>query len=175
MATSTIRISTTVNATALVPDPSGSGLKTNAQLNSTLQHTATTANYATGVDAIATEIFNYINGLPAGTKAPAAYTGAGAGYSGTGTATPVSATVSFVHINISVDNVQAPEYTTPRYYATQYRSGLATPASDAVNVVSPSEYLQNFTLGPNDYTSQATLKAALLTQLTQAQVNSGYS
>ena len=176
MATSPITISTTIVSTAQIPDPSGSNLKVYTRLDDTYTHTTTTvpATYTAAASNIATDIYNAITGLSSA-KVPAAYTSAGANYTGTGTSTPVAATVSFVQVRIMIDNVQAPDYTSPRYYATQFRAGTATPGSDAVAFVQPREFNGNFAIGPNDYTSQATLAAIYLTQLTAAQVASGYA
>jgi hypothetical protein len=180
MATANITIGTNVESTALTLDPSGSGLKINSRIFNNYQHACTTANYATAIDAIATEIYNYIVTL--GTSGTRVMDGYSPSYTGTGATgqpvyltTPVLSNVGYIQVQITVANMQAPEYSTPRYYATQFRSGLTTPASDAVGVVAPSEIQQSFTLGPGDYSSQATLKAAYLAQLTTAINASGYS
>ena len=173
----TINFSTNIEATALVLDPSGSGLRTNARVFENILNTCTTLNYATAVDGIATQVYNYISGAPTtGLKVAPSNWGGGGAVPGTyGTATPIQANVNYVQCIIAIDNVQSPDYTTPRYYGTKFRSGLATPGSDAEAFVQPREYRGGFCLGPNDYSSQATLKALFLAELKKAVEAANYA
>ena len=138
MATSPITVLVSVHSNALITDPSGSGLKTNARIEDTRSYATTTlpAQYTADADGIATDVYNWINGLTS-TNIPAAQTTTGVSYTGLGTsvgapagsASTVATTVSFVQAEFLVANIVEPQY---------WDSGRATPVAAIAPTASPN-------------------------------------
>lgn len=160
MPSSTVRISTAVHSSYLGYDASGTNLKIHQQTINTFQHTASTTpvSLSNSLTTPATDIWNYVSGLstPSATATPAMYS------------TP---TLVSVQVDVIIDNITSPEYATPKFYSLKWTGG-ATPVIDA-DPVRPTGVRRSFILGPKDFSSQATLKAALTTPI-QATIAASY-
>lgn len=141
-----ITLRTVVSSVEDVAEDSGVGKKRRTTEND-FNHTLDTTSYATQLTAISSEIYSTIAGL--------------------------TGTVSFVQGSVRIANAGA--VATPFGYSSDVNKFVAGGDSNEAARLEADSFRTSFTLGAGDYSSAATLKTALQTEIARCITQTNYT